>query len=57
MNTVNFESTQEVRLTDSTTDREYIDNAAELYAVLNTLECLEKAFARDNLLPKVLKSF
>ena len=38
---------EEVRLGRSAAERERVDNMAELYAVLNTLECLEKAYIRD----------
>ena len=44
----NMHLMQEVRLSDTITEREKIDNACEVYAVLNTLEFLEKAFARDS---------
>ena len=29
-------------------EREKIDNLAELFAVINTLQCLEKAYIRDS---------
>lgn len=38
---------QEVRLYDNHAERERTDNMAELYAILNSLECLEKVFSRD----------
>ena len=38
---------QEVRLARTANERERMDNLAELYAVLNSLECLEKAYIRD----------
>ncbi|KAI6225880.1 Vacuolar protein sorting-associated protein 28-like protein [Aphelenchoides besseyi] len=43
---------EEVRLYENHAERERIDNLAELYAVLNSLECLEKVFSRDCILPK-----
>ncbi|KAI3407602.1 hypothetical protein GPALN_015040 [Globodera pallida] len=38
---------QEVRLYDNNAERDRIDNMAELYAMVNALECLEKVFSRD----------
>lgn len=38
---------QEIRLFEDLKERERVDNMAELYAVLNALECLEKVFSRD----------
>lgn len=38
---------QEVRLYDNNTERDRIDNMAELYAMINALECLEKVYSRD----------
>ncbi|KAF7261847.1 hypothetical protein EG68_00827 [Paragonimus skrjabini miyazakii] len=38
---------EEVRLTRDARDREKYDNLAELYAVINTLQCLEKAYIKD----------
>jgi len=43
---------QEVRLFENSSERERVDNMSELYAVLNSLECLEKVFSRDYILPK-----
>ena len=43
---------EEVRLYDNHAERDRMDNLAELYAVLNSLECLEKVFSRDCILPK-----
>lgn len=43
---------QEVRLFENNTERERVDNMSELYAVLNSLECLEKVFSRDCIPPK-----
>ena len=34
-------------------EREKIDNLAELFAVINTLQCLEKAYIRDSVKNKV----
>jgi len=48
----NMNLMQEIRLSETITEREKIDNACEVYAVLNTLEFLEKAFARDYISPK-----
>uniref|UniRef100_A0A1I7RYD2 Vacuolar protein sorting-associated protein 28 homolog n=1 Tax=Bursaphelenchus xylophilus TaxID=6326 RepID=A0A1I7RYD2_BURXY len=42
---------QEIRLYENHTERENVDNMSELYAVLNALECLEKVFSRDYILP------
>lgn len=43
---------QEVRLFENSAERERVDNMAELYAVLISLEHLEKAFSRDYIQPK-----
>lgn len=43
---------QEVRLFEDSAERERVDNMSELYAVLNSLECLEKVFSRDCIPPK-----
>uniref|UniRef100_A0A915EJD7 Vacuolar protein sorting-associated protein 28 homolog n=1 Tax=Ditylenchus dipsaci TaxID=166011 RepID=A0A915EJD7_9BILA len=43
---------QEIRLYENSTERERVDNMSELYAVLNSLECLEKVFSRDCIPPK-----
>uniref|UniRef100_A0A914ELV2 Vacuolar protein sorting-associated protein 28 homolog n=1 Tax=Acrobeloides nanus TaxID=290746 RepID=A0A914ELV2_9BILA len=43
---------EEVRLYENSFERERVDNMAELYAVLNSLECLEKVFSRDCIPPK-----
>ncbi|KAI1724783.1 VPS28 protein [Ditylenchus destructor] len=43
---------QEVRIYENSTERERLDNMSELYAVLNSLECLEKVFSRDYIQPK-----
>ena len=39
---------EEVRLYRNPREREKIDNLAELFAVINTLQCLEKAYIRDS---------
>lgn len=38
---------EEVRLYRTSRDREKYDNMADLYAVINTLQCLEKAYIKD----------
>uniref|UniRef100_A0AC34GCH0 Vacuolar protein sorting-associated protein 28 homolog n=1 Tax=Panagrolaimus sp. ES5 TaxID=591445 RepID=A0AC34GCH0_9BILA len=43
---------QEVRLYDSGAEREKLDNMSELYAVIMSLENLEKVFARDYISPR-----
>ncbi|KRZ59193.1 Vacuolar protein sorting-associated protein 28 -like protein [Trichinella nativa] len=42
----------EVKLRRNAAERERFDNLAELYATINTLECLEKAYIRDIVSPK-----
>ena len=42
-----------VRLYRNPREREKIDNLAELFAVINTLQCLEKAYIRDSVKSKV----
>ena len=44
---------EEVRLYRNPREREKIDNLAELFAVINTLQCLEKAYIRDSVKNKV----
>ncbi|KAK0425771.1 hypothetical protein QR680_009375 [Steinernema hermaphroditum] len=44
---VDPELMQEVRLYENSAEREQTDNLSELYAVINSLECLEKLFSRD----------
>lgn len=39
---------EEVRLYRNPREREKMDNLAELFAVINTLQCLEKAYIRDS---------
>ena len=42
---------EEVRLSRNPREREKYDNLAELFAVLTTLQCLEKAYIGDRVLP------
>ena len=44
---------EEVRLNRNPREREKMDNLAELFAVINTLQCLEKAYIRDSVKNKV----
>lgn len=43
---------EEVKLYRTAREREKYDNMADLYAVINTLQSLEKAYIRDAVLPK-----
>ncbi|XP_023228772.1 vacuolar protein sorting-associated protein 28 homolog isoform X2 [Centruroides sculpturatus] len=43
---------EEVRLHRTAREREKYDNMADLYAVINTLQCLEKAYIKDSVTPK-----
>ncbi|ELU06418.1 hypothetical protein CAPTEDRAFT_155234 [Capitella teleta] len=43
---------EEVKLYRSARERENYDNIADLYAVVNTLQCLEKAYIKDSVTPK-----
>ena len=43
---------QEVKLFRNFREREKYDNMAELFAVINTLQWLEKAYIRDAVTPK-----
>ena len=43
---------EEVRLARNPREREKFDNLAELFAVLTTLQCLEKAYIRDTVTAK-----
>lgn len=43
---------EEVRLYRSAREREKYDNLADLYAVINTLQCLEKAYIKDSVTPR-----
>ncbi|KAI3386346.1 hypothetical protein SNEBB_005982 [Seison nebaliae] len=42
---------QEVKLYRNARERKHVDNAADLYAVINTLQSLEKAYSRDLIQP------
>ena len=44
---------EEVRLYRNPREREKVDNLAELFAVINTLQCLEKAYIKDSVKSKV----
>ncbi|XP_035827870.1 vacuolar protein sorting-associated protein 28 homolog isoform X2 [Aplysia californica] len=48
----NAELYEEVKLYRTAREREKYDNMADLYAVINTLQGLEKANIRDDVLPK-----
>lgn len=52
-----MELMEEVRPYANARERERLDNMAELYAVVNTLECLEKAYIRDCIAPKEYSYF
>eukprot|EP00794_Sanderia_malayensis_P001088 gene1088-429_t len=43
---------EEVKLYTTNREREKYDNMAELFAVINTLQCLEKAYIKDAVTPK-----
>ena len=43
---------EEVKLYRNAREREKYDNMAELFAVINTLQCLEKAYIKDAIRPK-----
>ena len=43
---------QEVKLHRNAREREKYDNMGDLYAVINTLQCLEKAYIKDCVTPK-----
>ena len=45
--TINLD--QEVKLTDSSSERDLLDSLAELYSIIRTLDGLEKAFQKDAL--------
>ncbi|XP_063726417.1 vacuolar protein sorting-associated protein 28 homolog [Symsagittifera roscoffensis] len=47
MNQSRPELMEEVKLHDSPKERAHYDNLADLYAVINTLQCLERAYIRD----------
>lgn len=40
---------EEVRLYRTPREREQYDNLADLYSVINTLQCLEKAYIKDSI--------
>ena len=44
---------EEIKLYRNPREREKIDNLAELFAVINTLQCLEKAYIKDSVQAKV----
>ena len=43
---------QEVKLQRNAREREKLDNLGDLYAVINTLQALEKAYIKDSVTPK-----
>ncbi|XP_014666441.1 PREDICTED: vacuolar protein sorting-associated protein 28 homolog isoform X2 [Priapulus caudatus] len=43
---------EEVRLYRNAREREKVDNMADLYSVINTIQCLEKAYIKDAVTPK-----
>jgi ESCRT-I complex subunit VPS28 len=43
---------EEMRLYRTAREREKYDNLADLYAVINTLQCLEKAYIKDSVTAK-----
>lgn len=43
---------EEVKLYTTSREREKYDNMAELFAVINTMQCLEKAYIKDAVTPK-----
>jgi ESCRT-I complex subunit VPS28 len=43
---------EEVKLYRSAREREKYDTMADLYAVINTIQCLEKAYIKDAITPK-----
>ncbi|EDV26354.1 uncharacterized protein TRIADDRAFT_22070 [Trichoplax adhaerens] len=49
---IRSELLEEVKLYKNAREREKYDNMAELYAVINTLQCLEKAYIKDAVPPK-----
>eukprot|EP00112_Aurelia_sp_Birch-Aquarium-sp1_P003017 Seg1338.6 transcript_id=Seg1338.6/GoldUCD/mRNA.D3Y31 product="Vacuolar protein sorting-associated protein 28" protein_id=Seg1338.6/GoldUCD/D3Y31 len=51
-NAVRQELLEEVKLHTTGREREKYDNMAELFAVINTLQCLEKAYIKDAVTPK-----
>uniref|UniRef100_A0A0N4Z2H9 Vacuolar protein sorting-associated protein 28 homolog n=1 Tax=Parastrongyloides trichosuri TaxID=131310 RepID=A0A0N4Z2H9_PARTI len=47
---------QEIRLYDNAVERDRLENLGELYGVINSIECLEKAFAGDYITKEEYKS-
>jgi len=43
---------EEIRLYRTAREREHYDNMADLYSVINTLNCLEKAYIKDSVTAK-----
>lgn len=43
---------EEIRLYRTAREREHYDNMADLYSVINTLNCLEKAYIKDSITAK-----
>ncbi|XP_031549830.1 vacuolar protein sorting-associated protein 28 homolog [Actinia tenebrosa] len=43
---------EEVKLYKNARERETYDNMADLFSIINTLQCLEKAYIRDAVTPK-----
>lgn len=43
---------EEIRLYRTAREREHYDNMADLFSVINTLNCLEKAYIRDSITAK-----
>ena len=43
---------EEIRLYRTAREREHYDNMADLYSVINTLNCLEKAYIKDSITSK-----
>jgi len=51
-NVIRPELLEEVKLHTTGREREKYDNMAELFAVINTMQCLEKAYIKDVVEPK-----
>lgn len=51
--TLRPELMEEIKLYRNPREREKLDNLAELFAVINTLQCLEKAYIKDSVQAKV----
>lgn len=43
---------EEVKLYRNARERETVDNMADLYSLINTIQCLEKAYIKDAVTPK-----